>query len=135
MPNISHDAIAAAGGTISIMHRLATSEGATLKRADVASIAYTIYSVDAAGRLAAVDGHDGEVLDPADVMFDELLTGKPWDAVADAIGYNFRHTIDIGKGDAFAAWGRTYLVVYAVTLQSGSPIIWRWVVRTPGGVG
>ena len=135
MSDISHDAIAAAGGTISIMHRLATSEGATLKRADVASIAYTIYSVDAAGRLAAVDGHDGVVLDLAAVMFDELFTGKPWDAVADASGYNFRHTIDIGDGDALAAWGQTYLVVYTVTLQSGSPIIWRWVVRTTGGVG
>ncbi len=67
---------------------------------------------------AAVDGHDGAVLDPADVMFDELLTGKPWDAIADAIGYNFRHTIDIGEGVAFAAWGQTYLVVY-----SGQPVV------------
>ena len=132
MPNVSYSAIAAAGGTISIMHRLTTDTGQVVTQADVASIAYTIYEVDAAGRLTPVEGHDGVALDKASVILDELQTDKPWDATADAAGYNFRHTVSVGEADAFAGWGRRYLIVYTVTLQSGTPIVWRWVVRTPG---
>ena len=135
MASISYSAIAAAGGTISIMHRLTSDAGVALKQADVASIAYTIYGVDAAGRMTAVVGHSDVALDKTAVMFDELLTSKPWDPVADATGYNFRHTIDVSEADAFASWGQKYLVVYRVMLQGGAPIVWRWFVRTPGGMG
>ena len=135
MSSISYSAIAAAGGTVSIMHRLTSDAGVTLKQADVASIAYTIYGVDAAGRMTAVVGHSDVALDKTAVVFDELLTSKPWDPVADATGYNFRHTIDVSEADAFASWGQKYLVVYRVMLQGGAPIVWRWFVRTPGGMG
>lgn len=129
MSDISFDAIASAGGTVSLMHRLEADAGDPIRPTDVAAIAYTIYDVGPSGTLEPIPGHDAQALDPAAVMLDELATGKPW--TADTIGYNFRHTLSVGEQPPFPAWGKRYLLVYHVTLESGASIVWRWIVRTP----
>ncbi len=129
--SVTFDAIAAAGGTLSLMHRLTDDAGSPILQADVDTINYTIYAVGLRGRLEAVTGHDAGSLVVADVIFDELQTSAPWNTDKDAQGYNFRHTPDLAENDAFPAWSSNYLVVYKVTLTAGPPIVWRWVVRTP----
>jgi len=129
MSSISFDGLAAAEGTVILMHRLSDAEGNAITQADVATVTYTVSEIDQAGNLEPVTGHEDVSLTVADVIFDQLQTGPPWDQ--DAIGYNFRHTIDISEADAFPYWGRRYLVVYTVELVSGPPIVWRWIVRTP----
>ncbi len=129
--SVSFDAIAAAGGTVSFMHRLTDEANAAILQADVGAINYTVYAIGSRGRLEPVAGHDGNSLVVADVIFDELQTDPPWDIEKDVQGYNFRHTPDSTENDAFPAWGSNYLVVYKATLTTGPPIAWRWGVRTP----
>lgn len=135
MSEILHfDAVAAAGGTVTLMHRLTDSAGVALLREDVVSITYTVSAIGADGTLEAVTGHDGLALTVADVIFDTMQTGPPWDAAADAEGYNFRHTPDISENDAFPEWDCRYLIAYKVVPLVGPPIVWRWIVRTPATV-
>ena len=124
-------ALAAAGGSIVIMNRLANVNGSAIQQAHVSAITYTVYQVDPNDVLEAVTGHEDEALDVEAVIFDTLQTDAPWDTSEDANGYNFRHTIDVSEADAFPYWGRRYMVVYRVDLVSGPPIVWRWIVRTP----
>lgn len=128
---LDFNALAAGGGALVVMNRLANVDGSQIKQDHVAAIEYTVYAVGPSGTLEAVEGHDAEALDVEDVIFDTLQTGAPWDTDEDAIGYNFRHTIDISEDNAFPDWGRRYMVVCRVELVSGPPIVWRWIVRTP----
>mgnify|MGYP000899701524 CR=1 FL=1 len=124
------NALAAGGGALVVMNRLANVDGSQIEQEHVAAIEYTVYAVGPSGTLEAVEGHDAEALDVADVIFDDLQTSAPWDTDEDPSGYNFRHTVDVSTADAFPDWGRRYMVVYRVELVSGPPIVWRWIVRT-----
>lgn len=131
---LDFNALAAGGGAIVVMNRLANVDGSLITQEHVAEIYYAVYAVGPTGTLEAVEGHDVKALDVEDVIFDTLQTGAPWDSDQDASGYNFRHTIDISEADAFPDWGRRYMVVYRVELVTGPPIVWRWIVRTPAAV-
>jgi hypothetical protein len=128
---LTFEAIAAAGGTVSLMHRLTDDAGIPIQQADIDTIRYTIYAIGSGERLEAVIGHDDNSLDAAGVIFGELQTDPPWDSEEDPVGYNFLHSPDVSENDAFPQWGSNYLVVYKVTPATGLPIVWRWVVRTP----
>jgi len=113
-------------GTATFLARVVGNDGAAVVRADISSASYSVYLLDdqdADGR-AAVSGHAGVSLTVADVVFDTLQTDARW--TVDATGYNFRHTIDVSVGAAFAVAGRRYLVEYQLTPAAGQVILVRF---------
>ncbi len=112
------------GGTTRLCARVFLN-GADIKQADVASIAYSIYQLDKADPDArtAVTGHAAVALNAADVLFDTLQTD------AQAANYNFRHLPPIDAAAAFAVAGAIYSVEYTVTPTSGQRIIVRFRVQ------
>ena len=53
----------------------------------------------------AIEGHQDVAVTPAGVLFDMLQRDAAW--TRDAVGYNFRHEIDVSQHEAFAAAGRS----------------------------
>lgn len=115
--------------TATFMARVETSAGANLVQANVDSIKYTV-SVVAKGDLSAKNtilGHENVALDNTDVVYDVLQNDATW--TVDAVGYNFRHEIDVSQFEAFPVAGETYQVRYEVTPTSGQNIVFRFCVR------
>ncbi len=112
------------GGTARLCARVYL-DGADIQRADVSSIAYSIYLLDDQDpdSRTAVTGHSAVSLTINDVIFDELQTD------AQASDYNFRHTPPISTNPAFAIAGRNYLVEYTITPTSGEKVLVRFRVE------
>jgi hypothetical protein len=60
----------------------------------------------------------------ANCIFDTLQTDPIW--TVDAIGYNFRHVLDVSAHPAFAIAGRRYLIEYQLTPTAGQTILVRF---------
>lgn len=113
-----------ASGTVTLLARLVGWAATVLQRADITSLKYTVYSIDAVtGAATAVTGHENVALTVADVIFDALQTDARW--TVDATGYNFRHTLAINSNAAFSAAG-TYRIDLIVTPATGQPFRARW---------
>ncbi|MBN2024066.1 MAG: hypothetical protein JW809_14885 [Pirellulales bacterium] len=113
-------------GTATLLARVVGEDAAPIGQADIDSIVYSIYQLDAADadcRLA-IAGHADVPLAVEDVIFDTLQTDARW--TADAIGYNFAHTIDVATAPAFAIAGRDYLVEYRLAPVAGQLILVRF---------
>jgi hypothetical protein len=112
------------GGTVGLYRRILDWNGDDLTPAEVASISYSIYALsdDNPPTRTVVEGHDGESLNVADVLFDTVQSDE-W-----ASDYNFRHIPDVSTYTAFAAAGTDYLVEYMITPLSGQLIIERFKV-------
>ncbi len=106
-----------------LLGRVAGANAQPIAQADVSAIEYTIYALDSANEddRTAVEGHTGEAVTIADVIYDTLQTDAKWSK--DATGFNFAHEIDISSAPAFAAAGVTYLVVYTFTPATGQPYV------------
>jgi hypothetical protein len=113
-------------GTATLLARVVGPTGATVVQADVAAAAYSVYLLDGddPDRREAVAGHDSVSLDPAAIILDQLQTGAIW--TADAVGYNFRHQLDVSAHAAFPHAGRRYLVEYQLTPADGQAILVRF---------
>jgi hypothetical protein len=116
-------------GTAVLMARLVDSAGQNVQQSGVASIGYSIYELDPCrpDNLLPVSGHDDVSLTVSDVIFDALQTGGLW--TVDAIGYNFRHEIDVGTSEAFPKAGVQYQVRYELTPTTGQRTIVRFQLR------
>ena len=69
-------------------------------------------------------GSEGGRLQPPDFIVDvELFSGT------DAVGYNFRHVLDVSENQAFAIAGRRYLIEFQLTPVSGQVILVRFRVN------
>ena len=113
-------------GSVTCLARIVGHDAAVITRADVASIEYSVFLLEADdpdGR-TAVTGHDGIALDKISTLFDALQTDARW--TRDTVGYNFRHAIDITSNAAFGLAGRDYLVEYRLTPYSGQVILVRF---------
>ena len=101
--------------TCTFLARIEDHAGTTLTQAATSAIAYTVFLVDDddPDGDVAVSGHDEVAVTVADSIFDTLQTDDRWSV--DTTGYNFRHTIDISGGAAFAIRGRKYRVVFTLT--------------------
>jgi len=116
-------------GTATLLARVVGADGAPIVSGDLDAIVYSVYRLDDRdpdGRVA-VEGHDGVELAVGDVIFDALQTDALW--TADAIGYNFRHELDVAAHPAFAQAGRKYLVEYRLTPDEGQVILVRFRIN------
>lgn len=116
-------------GSVTLLSRLVGGDGQNLVQADVASAKYTVYLLDDqdADTRTAVTGHTNVSLTVADIFFDALQTDALW--TVDAIGYNFRHVLDVSVDQAFTIAGRRYLVEFELTPTSGQVILLRFRVN------
>ncbi len=130
MLQLAEDTYGAAfkGGSATFMARIVGSSGLPLHRADVSAIAYSVFLLDDrdADARTVIAGHDAVAATVAEVIFDALQTDFPWDAAADTVGYNFRHTLDVSSHAAFPHADRNYLVEYRVTPVGGQVVIARF---------
>ena len=109
--------------------RLVGPDGTVLLPSDVASIAYSIDLLDAHNpdMRTAVAGHQDVAVTPSAVLFDMLQRDAAW--TRDAVGYNFRHAVDVSQHEAFAVAGRSYLVTYTVTPSASQRVLMRFRVQ------
>ena len=110
-------------GSVTLLARIVGGEGANIVRADVVAAKYTVYLLDDQNPddRTAVAGHTDAALAVTEVIFNTLQTDAIW--TVDAIGYNFRHVVDVSAQPAFAVAGRRYLVEYQLTPAVGQ-MIW-----------
>ncbi len=115
--------------TAVFMTRVENSSGQEIVQASVASIRYTVYELEQAtpDLLSAVVGHDNVALNLSDVVFDTLQTDEAW--TVDAVGYNFRHELDVTQNEAFPKAGAIYQVRYELTPVTGQKIVFRFKLR------
>jgi hypothetical protein len=127
MIELNHgNGMAIENGYAVLMARIVDCHGRTIQRKDVAAIAYWIYerASQRPGRLQAVDGHDGVELDVAIVLSDALQTCRLWSV--DAVGYNFRHEIDVLQADVLTEPGKHFDICYEFAPQLGEKVIIRF---------
>lgn len=125
MANYSLDYCSVGVGHKPPFRRRIKYNGAYVKRADVASITYSVYRVVGRQCGAALVGHADVSLNVADVISDVLQT---WDT--DSTGYNAEIVLQSGASP-FAAWGSVYLVAVTYTMQDGAIVGYGTAVRTP----
>ncbi len=115
--------------TATFLARVEDSSGAQLTQADVSAVRYTVSEIDneCGDQPPTVVGHENVALSKTDVVFDTLQTDSTW--TADAIGYNFRHELDVSQHEAFTKVGQVYQVRFEVTPTAGQKIVFRFRVR------
>lgn len=113
-------------GPVTLLARVVGIDGQPIAPADVAALGYAVWLVDDddADQRTAIEGHAGVALVVADVVLADLQLDASW--TADSVGYNFRHTLDVGQHTAFPIAGRRYLVEYRLTPPEGQPIVVRF---------
>ncbi len=116
-------------GSATLLARVVGADGAAITRAEVASICYTVYLLDDQDpdQQTSLAGHAGIALQASDVLYDALQTGPIW--TRDAVGYNFKHVLEVSSHKAFPTAGRSYRIVYALTPTAGQVILVRFRVH------
>jgi hypothetical protein len=116
-------------GSATLLARIVGPYGDTLVPGDLTDLRYSVYLLDDQDpdSRTVVAGHENVSLAIADVLFDTLQTDPSW--TADAIGYNFRHVLDVSLQPAFAIAGRRYLVEYRLTPTLGQRILVRFRIN------
>lgn len=116
-------------GSATLLARVVGADAMPVATADIASVRYTIYLLDDDDPDAgtAVEGHTAVDLAVSEVILDGLQTDAMWDV--DAVGYNFKHELDVTTAQAFATAGRNYRIVFELMPQSGQPILVRFRVN------
>jgi hypothetical protein len=116
-------------GSVTLLARVVGGDGKALVQADVSSAEYTVFLLDnqnADGR-TPIDGHTGVALDVAGLIFNNLLNDDLWSV--DAVGYNFRHVLDVSQQPAFTIAGQRYLVQFELAPESGQVILVRFRIN------
>ena len=113
-------------GSATLLARIVGAGGTNITQADIGSVAYTVFLLDDQDPDArtAITGHDHVALNVAAVVLNALGTDPLW--TVDAVGYNFRHVLDVSAHAAFAVAGRRYLVEYRLTPVVGQVIVVRF---------
>ena len=113
-------------GSATLLARVVGGDGAQLTQADITAAQYTIYLLDHNDPNVqdAVEGHEDVDVAPADLLFDMPQLDALW--TVDAVGYNFRHALDVSTSAAFPLAGRAYLIVFKLTPTAGPVILVRF---------
>jgi hypothetical protein len=113
-------------GSAVLLARIVDQRGINVVQADLSAIKYTVYLLDGQNpdSRTAVTGHTNVSLLVANCIFDTLQTDPIW--TVDAIGYNFRHVLDVSAHPAFAIAGRRYLIEYQLSPTAGQAILVRF---------
>lgn len=116
-------------GSAVLMARIVDSAGVNVQQSGLSAIQYSIFELDLclADSLSVVTGHNDVTLTVANVIFNALQTGGLW--TVDAVGYNFRHEINVSTNEAFPKAGAQYQVRYVLTPTSGQKTIVRFQIR------
>jgi hypothetical protein len=116
-------------GSATLLARIVGAQGASVLPGDINAIKYTVYLLDDQNpdSRTAVAQHVGVSLSAAEVLFATLQTDPMW--TVDAIGYNFRHQLDVSAHPAFAIAGRRYLVEYQLTPAVDQMILVRFRIN------
>ena len=116
-------------GSATMMARIVGATGANIAQADIATISYYVYMLDDQNPddRAAVAGHSQVNLPVYQVISNSLQNDATW--TVDAVGYNFRHAIDVSVHPAFAVAGRRYLIEYTLTPPAGQIILVRYRIN------
>jgi hypothetical protein len=116
-------------GVAVLMARIVDATGRRVRRAQIESLAYAIFEVDAESGacVQAVRGHDGAFLDVDSVFLDSLACEDAWSI--DVSGYNFRHEIRANAGGSFPRSHARYEIRYLFVPKLGEPIVIRFFVR------
>uniref|UniRef100_A0A6M3LB96 Uncharacterized protein n=1 Tax=viral metagenome TaxID=1070528 RepID=A0A6M3LB96_9ZZZZ len=93
------------------MARIYGAAGTAVTQAAITGISYKVFDLDSATPYTAVSTGS---LTVANVIFDTLQTGGPWDK--DTTGYNFK---DTRPATNFTTGGHTYRIEYLVDPASG----------------
>ena len=104
------------GSASALLARMVNLDGDYLTQSSVASIAFTVYDLGAAGAQSSAG-----TFVVASTVFNSLQTGLEW--TRDDTGYNFRGPMEASH---FPTGGRQYLVVLGITPTSGDVIWKRW---------
>ena len=116
-------------GTAVLLARVVDAQAAAINQASVASASYTVFAVeqDNPVSLTAVTGHAAVALEVEAIVFDTLQTGGGW--TVDAVGYNFRHELDVSTAEVFGEAGRTYQLRYELVPVTGQKIVFRFQLK------
>jgi hypothetical protein len=116
-------------GSATLLARIVGPSGENILQGDINAVKYTVYLLDDqnADSRTAVAEHADVTLNVSDVIFDSLQTDALW--TVDAIGYNFRHVLDVSEHQAFTVAGRRYLVEYQLTPSGGQQILVRFRIN------
>jgi hypothetical protein len=116
-------------GSAILMARIVGAGGVNILRSEINAIRYSVYLLDDfdPDQRTAVAGHDNVLLATAGLVFDSLQTDPAW--TVDAVGYNFRHILDVSTHPAFSVAGRRYLVEYRLTPTTGQVILVRFRIN------
>jgi hypothetical protein len=116
-------------GSATLLARIVGPDGENVLQGDINSITCTVYLLDDQNpdSRTEVAEHANVTLSVADVVFDALQLDLSW--TVDAIGYNFRHVLDVSEHQAFAVSGRRYLVEYQLTPAVGQKILVRFRIN------
>ena len=116
-------------GSATLMARIVGATGVNITQADIASIQYSVYMLDDQNPddRIPVEGHSQVALPAYQVIFNSLQSDATWNV--DAIGYNFRHVLDVSVHPAFAVADRRYLIEYALTPLAGQTILVRYRIN------
>ena len=115
--------------TATFMARVENSAGETIDQMSVASIRYTIYELGTTDpqTLTPISGHNNVSLVVADAIYNTLQVDEAWSI--DAVGYNFRHELNVATNEAFATAGAVYQVRFEITPTFGQKIVIRYQLR------
>ena len=103
-----------------LMARVTGDDGEALQQADVSAAVYTVYLLGETDHTqeAAVANHTAVVVAVASLIYDTPQTNDDDAAwTVDDTGYNFKHTPSNAVAEPFALEGRTYKVVYSLTVS------------------
>jgi hypothetical protein len=116
-------------GSATLLARVVGADGMVVTRAAISSVTYSVFLLDDQDpdSQTAVTGHGNVSLTVDDVLYDVLQRDSLW--TKDAIGYNFKHVLDVSDHAAFAVAGRSYRVLFALTPSSGQVILVRFRVH------
>jgi hypothetical protein len=116
-------------GSATLLARVVGAGGAAITQSDLVSLAYSVYLLDEddPDSQTTVAGHTAVSLPVSAVVFNTLQTDALW--TKDAIGYNFKHVLEVVAHPAFAVAGRTYRIVYELTPAAGQVILVRFRVH------
>ena len=116
-------------GSATLLARVVGADGEPVTQADVAAAAYSVCLLDEddPDGETAVAGHTDVSLSVSAVIFDELQTDALW--TKDAVGYNFKHALEVAEDPAFPTAGRSYRIVYELTPVAGQVILVRFRVH------
>lgn len=111
-----------------LLARVVHADDQPIVPAEIGSIAYTVTQrPGCGGAKQAVSGHENVPLSPESVLYGTLQTGAEW--TVDAVGFNFRHELNVSTDAAFPSGGRAYEVRYELTPLAGQAVVVRFLIR------